>query len=109
MTAIGIDLGGSNIKGVAVTADGDTLTQTNLGFEPEEKMVWADKIRGMVRQIEDEARPKTARESPAPSTPSAVGVSAPGLAAADRRCISHMPRRLQGLEGLDWTEFLGVG
>src|SRR5207248_10157438 len=60
-------------------------------------------------QIEDEARPKAARESPAPSTPSAVGVSAPGLAAADRRCISHMPRRLQGLEGLDWTEFLGVG
>jgi len=105
--AIGIDLGGSNIKGVAVTEDGDTLLQTNLGFAPEEQMVWADKIRGMVRQMQSEAKPK---QSPTASSPThTVGVSAPGLAAQDCRSISHMPSRLRGLEGLNWTEFLSMG
>jgi len=101
--AIGIDLGGTNIKGVAVTEDGDTLVQTNLGFEPEQEMVWADKIKGMIRQIQIEAAPKQAAAAPV-----CVGLSAPGLATANRRSIAHMPGRLQGLEGLDWTTFLGT-
>ncbi|HET6408012.1 MAG TPA: ROK family protein, partial [Chthoniobacteraceae bacterium] len=35
-----------------------------------------------------------------------VGISAPGLASPDRRSIAHLPGRLQGIEGLDWTTFL---
>jgi glucokinase len=35
-----------------------------------------------------------------------VGLSAPGLAARDRRSIAHMPGRLAGLEKLDWTAYL---
>jgi glucokinase len=38
----------------------------------------------------------------------AIGLSAPGLAAHDGRSIKVMPGRLSGLEGLDWTEFLGT-
>src|SRR5438552_18690944 len=110
MNAIGIDLGATKIKGVAVTADGNTLLQTNLGFETGEKMVWADKIRGLVRQMQTEAgREKLATEAASRATGPAVGVSAPGLAAADRRSIFHMPSRLKGLEGLDWTELLALG
>src|SRR6266436_5882486 len=103
--AIGIDLGGTNIKGVAVTEDGKTLLQTNLGFEVGKEMAWADQIRGMVRQIQNQVAPK---QPSSPACSAHVGVSAPGLATADRRSISHMPGRLQGLEGLDSTEFLGT-
>jgi len=110
MNAIGIDLGATNIKAVAVAADGQPLSQTHLGFEAEEKMDWADKIRSLVRDIQTQANPqKSATELSSPCPAPAVGVSAPGLPAPDRRCILHMPARLRGLEGLDWTEFLGVG
>jgi glucokinase len=108
--AIGIDLGGTNIKGVAVRPDGTTLTQTQNSFAAEQRLVWADKIRSLIQQIQNEIAPKElpADSLDSPATP-VVGVSAPGLASADGRSISHMPGRLHGLEGLDWTEFLGLG
>lgn len=93
--AIGIDLGGSSVKTVAVTPDGRTLAQSNVSFDLAERMDWAAKIRTIVEQIQSE------RGSPA----SRIGLSAPGLAAADARSIATMPGRLQGLEGLDWTDF----
>jgi len=39
--AIGIDLGGSSIKIVAVSPEGGTLKQTNTNFDAEIKMDWA--------------------------------------------------------------------
>lgn len=36
-----------------------------------------------------------------------MGLAAPGLAAPDGRCITWMPGRMHGLEGLDWTTRLG--
>src|SRR5258706_9096749 len=93
---IGIDLGGSSIKAVTVTAEGQTLTQTNVAFDIEAKLDWAGKIGELVKQIE--------RESNDPA--SHIGLSAPGLAAADGRSIAHMPERLEGLEGLNWTKYL---
>jgi glucokinase len=98
--AIGIDLGGSCIKGLAATADGQELAKNIVGFDDGGQMDWAQKIRGLVGQLQREVGNK------APSL--LVGLSAPGLAAADGRSIAHMPGRLQGLEGLDWTTFLGV-
>src|SRR2546423_2255429 len=80
--AIGIDLGGTNIKGVAVTEEGNTLLQTNLGFAPGEKMIWADKIRGLVREIQTQAGPARLARAHASTSPT-IGVSAPGLAAPD--------------------------
>src|SRR5439155_19525182 len=59
---------------------------------------WAEKIRALVRQISNERG----------VAPGFIGLSAPGLAAADGRSIACMPERLQGLEGLDWTEYLGA-
>ncbi len=107
--AIGVDLGGTNIKVVAVTAEGRTLTKTAHAFDTEGKMIWADKIRELVRQGQKNiASQQTPDDSAGPLSPPVVGVSAPGLAAADGRSIFRMPGRLQGLEGLDWTEFLGV-
>src|SRR5882762_885673 len=94
--AIGIDLGGSSVKAVAVTPGGETLGQAVFSFDLEVKMDWAAKIRSVVEQLQ--------REQNGPATH--LGLSAPGLAARDRRSIAHMPGRLQGLEGLDWTSFL---
>ena len=61
-------------------------------------MEWAEKIPALVQHLQ--------RESGAPAD--GIGLSAPGLAAADGRSIVCMPERLQGLEGLDWTKFLGA-
>lgn len=95
---IGIDLGGSSVKTVSVTLEGKVLSKSNVDFDDSEKMDWAAKIRGLVQDLQ------TGHGAPADR----IGVSAPGLAAADGRSIAHMPGRLQGLEGLDWTGFLGV-
>src|SRR5438046_9438851 len=95
---LGVDLGGSSIKAVVVTPDGETLSRHNLEFDPDKNMEWAEKIRALVQSA------GTERAKPAES----IGLSAPGLAAANGRSIACMPERLQGLEGLDWTEFLGA-
>jgi len=93
---VGIDLGGSSVKTVAITPDGNTLAQSTLDFDAGAKMDWAEKIRAIVEQFQRE------RGEPAAQ----IGLSAPGLAAKDGRSIFRMPGRLQGLEGLDWTAFL---
>jgi glucokinase len=94
--AIGIDLGGSSVKTVAITPEGKTLAQSALNFDAEAKMDWAQKVRDLAEQIQREQK----------KAPSHIGLSAPGLAAKDGRSIAHMPGRLQGLEGLDWTPHL---
>jgi glucokinase len=96
--AIGIDLGGSCVKGLAVTPEGQELAKTIVGFDDDGQMDWAQKIHGLVGQLQSNLGNK------APAF--GIGLSAPGLAAADGRSIAHMPGRLQGLEGLDWTKFL---
>jgi glucokinase len=94
--AIGIDLGGTNIKALAVTARGEILFKVHVAFDAGERMDWAERIRDIVQQAQ--------RESGCPAT--WIGLSAPGLAARDGRSIAYMPGRLHGLEGFDWTEFL---
>ncbi len=94
--ALGIDLGGSSVKAVAVTDAGKLLSQTNTPFEPGEKFDWARRIQQLVHDVE--ARQHIRAD--------AIGISAPGLAALDERSIAVMPGRLSGLEGLNWTEFL---
>ena len=94
--AIGIDLGGSSIKTLTVTREGRVLREANVPFNPEAHMEWAGKIRNLLAEIQTEqGRPA-----------SWIGVSAPGLAARDGRKIACMPGRLDGLAGLDWTEYL---
>jgi len=93
---IGIDLGGSSVKAVAVSCSGEKLTDRNVDFDAAEKMHWAECVAGIIRDLETE------QGSPAQG----VGLSAPGLAAPDERSIACMPGRLEGLVGLDWTEFL---
>jgi glucokinase len=96
--AIGIDLGGSSIKSVAVSASGETLGQAALHFDSEAEMDWTRKIREVSEELQ--------RKQHAAAT--YFGLAAPGLAAKDLRSIAHMPGRLQGLEGLDWSSYLNL-
>lgn len=95
---LGIDLGGTCIKSVAVTAEGARLRQVNRTFDAERPRDWAEGIRRIVQE--------TAAELEQPAE--AIGLSAPGLANPEATAIRFMPGRLEGLEGLEWTRFLGA-
>ncbi len=92
MNAIGIDLGGTQIKGVVVTEAGAVLQRALRKTEAVDGKGFASVVRELADSLGTEAR---------------LGISAPGLAARDGRSIASMPGRLEGLEGLDWTQFLG--
>lgn len=98
--AAGIDVGGTYVKAVAVTADGAVQQRasrpTHAGESSASAAEW-------VRQTQSSIDGFSRTLGAAPTT---IGICAPGLAAADRRSIAHLPGKLPGLEGLDWTNAL---
>ncbi|SKA92308.1 glucokinase [Prosthecobacter debontii] len=99
--AIGIDLGGTNIK--AVLMDRETgLVQASRsrptldGEWVEDVPRFALSVRELVLEFETLAGGERLP----------VGLSAPGLARPDGRCIEWMPGRMHGLEKFDWSHFL---
>ena len=91
--ALGIDLGGTQIKAVLVEPDGNIVRRATRPTDDtgDDSRGWADTIRSVVNDWAGEL---------------AVGLAAPGLVSADQRAIATMPGRLRGLEGLDWTQHL---
>ena len=89
--AAGIDLGGTQIKGVMVDESGAVLRRELRPTKDHGALRWADTVRTLADEFGSEL---------------ALGIAAPGLAASDGRSIASMPGRLQGLAGLDWTDFL---
>lgn len=59
-------------------------------------MDWKTSIQSIVRKIKGRF----------PENNISIGLSAPGLVAPDAQSIRHMPGRLQGLEGLIWSDVL---
>lgn len=94
--AMGIDLGGSCVKAVAITLEGEPLRQEIREFSPAQDLDWARTVASTLEEI----------TSQQPNGPTRIGLSAPGLAARDGLSIASMPGRLGGLEGLNWTEYL---
>lgn len=94
--ALGIDLGGTSIKALSITDGGKVLAKTNRPFDAEIILDWAEKIRAVASELQS--------QQPLPAA--CIGISAPGLAAKDSRCIAYMPERLQGLERLIWSDYL---
>jgi glucokinase len=90
--AIGLDLGGTQIKAVLITGDGEVLRrEVRDTGDGAGAMSWAEAMKGLACDF-------------GPDLP--VGISAPGLIARDGRSVAFMPGRLQGLEGLDWPNFM---
>ena len=100
--AIGIDLGGSSVKSIAVLPDGEVLQRATVEFVDNARMDWAARIREIAGGLQKQVTSKSPELRGLP----VIGLSAPGLAARDARSIAHMPGRLQGLERLDWTNHL---
>src|ERR1041384_1251718 len=94
--AVGFDLGGTNIKAVAVTTDGTLLEHSTCPTEDNGSAAWAERVRRQLIALE-EGRGTRARW---------IGVAAPGLVAADGRSIARVSSRLYQLQGLDWTKHL---
>ena len=97
-TVIGIDLGGTRIKAVAIDGPGNILHQHYHPTRDGDEAVWKNAVAAAVEEI----REKTGNHE------ALVGISAPGLPNAGNSAIAFMPGRLQGLENFDWTGFLGV-
>ena len=66
--AIGIDLGGSSVKTVAVTPEGKTLAEAVATFDAEASMDWSRKIRAVVEEIQSQQTESSSH----------IGLSAPG-------------------------------
>ncbi len=93
--SIGVDLGGTNIKIVVISNDGNVLEYLTCDTADTEGS-WAQTIRNNIELIR-----KQREESPCH-----IGLAAPGLAARDGRSIAYMQGRLKGLQGFVWQDFL---
>lgn len=96
-TVLGIDLGGTNVKGLALSRVGEVLAEAELPTDDGGDGAWRERVRSIVRALEQALG----------SAAGAIGVAAPGLAAPDGRSIAHLPGRLAGLQGVIWQELLG--
>ena len=94
---LGLDLGGSSVKAAVLSPDGTLLSETHRSFEAERPMHFAETVRDLAHDL---ARAFGGGQP-------ALGMSAPGLPSQDGRSIAYLPNRLPGIEGLDWTDYLG--
>jgi glucokinase len=99
---VGIDLGATRIKAAAfVSRSGRLLSRktvpTRDGEAEDGAPAWAAGVRSVVAEWEDEFEEAVG----------AIGLASPGLVSRDQRTVAFMPGRLNGLEGFDWTEFMG--
>lgn len=93
---IGIDLGGTRIKGVAIDANGNVLHQTYTATNDGEGEVWKVAIAQTVNDLKKKLN----------SDNIIIGMSAPGLPNKENTAIGFMPGRLEGLENFNWTNYL---
>jgi len=93
MNAIGIDLGGTNVKTVLINQLGDVLAKELV---PIRQSDWRGAVHEAFTKILA-TRPEYA----------CIGLAAPGLPDRENKHINFMPGRLDGLEKFDWRNFLG--
>ncbi len=93
---IGIDLGGTRIKGVAIDEAGNLLEQLYTATNDGDGEIWKDAIAKTVNALKEKVNAKRPL----------VGISAPGIPNDDNTAIACMPGRLQGLEHFVWQDYL---
>jgi glucokinase len=97
MNVIGIDLGGTWIKGVLMDAhSGEIIKQ--LYHPTNGDKDWKQAVAETVAELKEIA----------PTTVKHAGLSAPGLPNEANQLIAFMPGRLAGLEGFHWGHFLNM-
>jgi glucokinase len=97
MYFIGLDLGGTNVKGLLIDAKGEIVKQHYIATQDSSDGSWRNNVLEMVVFL------KTDLDQPI----TAIGLSAPGLPNETNDRIVFMPSRLAGIENFIWTDFLG--
>jgi glucokinase len=92
---IGIDIGGTFTKLVAMTPSGEVVARARAMTNDASAARMIADIREQIARLEATIGPATA-----------IGVACPGLVRRDARAVHWMKGRLHALEGLDWTEAL---
>lgn len=82
---IGIDLGGTRIKVVAIDQSGNLLYEQNQPTNDGDDKVWKNAVKTAVNEIQNKLQIKD----------SVVGISAPGLPNSSNSAIAFMPGRMQ--------------
>lgn len=95
MYSIGIDIGKTNIKLVALDRAGKVVGREEIPTPSDARVV--DDVRAMAKRYRDNVDNASV----------CLGLSAPGLASLDRRMIADLPGGQPAIEGIDWTEALG--
>ena len=93
---IGIDLGGTRIKAVAIDTDGKVLHQLHKPTNDGDDTIWKQAVATIVNDLQTATSQNDFN----------IGISAPGLPNDDNTAIAFMPGRMQGLENFNWTNFL---
>ena len=93
---IGVDLGGTRIKAVALDYDGNLLDQQYAPTQDSDEAVWKQTIRNTVNALQAKLTDQDF----------VVGISAPGIPNEQNSAIAYMPGRLEGLQNFDWSPFL---
>ncbi len=96
MQAIGIDLGGTRIKGVLINDQGSILHEI-ITETKEENQQWKEDVRATVEQLVQASTETTV-----------IGLSAPGIPNKENTAIQFLPDRLQGIEGFIWNNHLNA-
>jgi glucokinase len=93
--AIGIDLGGTNIKGILVDESGTILAHAHTPTNDGSGGAWKTAIAETVKELKSKTNNLVG-----------VGLSAPGLPNEKNECIASLPNRLEGLEFFHWGNYL---
>ncbi len=93
--AIGIDLGGTRIKGVAIDEEGNIIHQLYIPTNDGGGAVWKNAVAETVKDLRNKLEGEIV-----------IGISAPGLPNDNNTAIAFMPGRMQGLENFTWKDFL---
>lgn len=96
--AIGIDLGGTRIKAVAIDEFGKIIHEHYQDTNDGNDTLWKNAVKNAVKIIQDKIK----------KSKSVIGISAPGLPNSENSAIGYMPGRLQGIENFVWTDFLNT-
>ena len=96
-TAIGIDIGGTNIKGVLLNDTGEILYQHYLSTS-DANAQWRDKVDEMVSILKGHHK----------NAIDVIGLSSPGLCNETNKSIAFLPNRLPGIENFNWEKHFGT-
>jgi glucokinase len=95
---IGIDVGGTFTKLVAMTSAGLVIARARAKTNDASAANMVTDIREQIARIESAIGPAAA-----------IGIACPGLVRRDAGAVHWMKGRLNALEGLDWTKALDRG